>query len=229
MFFFDPTFILVIIGVLICLVASANVKITYNRYNELKGRNGITAREAATRILRNAGITNIRVVEVNGHLSDHYDPRAGEVRLSEGVSHSTSVAAIGVAAHECGHAIQHERSYLPLKIRSVIVPVVNIGSALSWPLIFIGVLLSSINMVHIGIILFASVLVFQLVTLPVEFNASKRAMRILKESGMLVGEELVGARRVLTAAALTYVTQVLATILQLLRLVILFGGRRSRR
>ncbi len=229
MFFFDPTFILVIIGVIICLVASTNVQITYNKFNKLKSRNGITAKEAAIRILRNAGITNVSVVEVEGHLSDHYDPRAGEVRLSKSVSGSSSVAAIGVAAHECGHAIQHERSYLPLKIRSVIIPVVNIGAALSWPLIFIGVLLSSINMVHIGIILFSGVLVFQLVTLPVEFNASKRALSILRESGMLVGEEVIGARKVLTAAALTYVTQVLATILQLLRLIILFGGRRKRR
>ena len=228
MFYFDSTFIIVIIGTVICLIASANVKMTYNKFNKYNGRSGITASEAAKRILRIGGVVDVAVVKTKGELTDHYDPRAGEIRLSENVSDSPSVAAIGVAAHECGHAIQHEKNYFPLKIRSVIIPVVNIGSSLSWPLILIGVLFGLGNLVDIGIILFSTVLIFQLVTLPVEFNASRRAMKILKESGILMGDELKGARKVLTAAALTYVTSVIFSMLQLVRLLILFGGRRRK-
>lgn len=228
MFYFDSTFIIVIIGTVICLIASANVKMTYNKFNKYNGRSGITASEAAKRILRIGGVVDVAVVKTRGELTDHYDPRAGEIRLSENVSDSSSVAAIGVAAHECGHAIQHEKNYFPLKIRSVIIPVVNIGSSLSWPLILIGALFGLGNLVDIGIILFSTVLIFQLVTLPVEFNASRRAMKILKESGILMGDELKGARKVLTAAALTYVTSVIFSMLQLVRLLILFGGRRRK-
>lgn len=228
MFYFDSTFIIVIIGTVICLIASANVKMTYNKFNKYNGRSGITASEAAKRILRIGGVVDVAVVKTRGELTDHYDPRAGEIRLSENVSDSGSVAAIGVAAHECGHAIQHEKNYFPLKIRSVIIPVVNIGSSLSWPLILIGALFGLGNLVDIGIILFSTVLIFQLVTLPVEFNASRRAMKILKESGILMGDELKGARKVLTAAALTYVTSVIFSMLQLVRLLILFGGRRRK-
>lgn len=228
MFYFDSTFIIVIIGTVICLIASANVKMTYNKFNKYNGRSGITASEAAKRILRIGGVVDVAVVKTRGELTDHYDPRAGEIRLSENVSDSPSVAAIGVAAHECGHAIQHEKNYFPLKIRSVIIPVVNIGSSLSWPLILIGALFGLGNLVDIGIILFSTVLIFQLVTLPVEFNASRRAMKILKESGILMGDELKGARKVLTAAALTYVTSVIFSMLQLVRLLILFGGRRRK-
>ena len=228
MFYFDPTFIIVIIGTVICLIASANVKMTYNKFNKYNGSRGITAREAAKRILRIGGVVDVAVVKTRGELTDHYDPRAGEIRLSENVADSPSVAAIGVAAHECGHAIQYEKNYLPLKIRSVIIPVVNIGSSLSWPLILIGALFGLGNLVDIGIILFSTILIFQLVTLPVEFNASRRAMKILKESEILVDEELKGARKVLTAAALTYVTSVIFSMLQLTRLLILFGGRRRR-
>lgn len=228
MFYFDSTFIIVIIGTVICLIASANVKMTYNKFNKYNGRRGITASEAAKRILRISGVVDVAVVKTRGELTDHYDPRAGEIRLSENVADSISVAAIGVAAHECGHAIQHEKNYFPLKIRSVIIPVVNIGSSLSWPLILIGALFGLGNLVDIGIILFSTVLIFQLVTLPVEFNASRRAMKILKESGILTGDELKGARKVLTAAALTYVTSVIFSMLQLIRLLILFGGRRRK-
>ena len=228
MFYFDSTFIIVIIGTVICLIASANVKMTYNKFNKYNGRSGITASEAAKRILRIGGVVDVAVVKTRGELTDHYDPRAGEIRLSENVANSSSVAAIGVAAHECGHAIQHEKNYFPLKIRSVIIPVVNIGSSLSWPLILIGALFGLGNLVDIGIILFSTVLIFQLVTLPVEFNASRRAMKILKESGILMGDELKGARKVLTAAALTYVTSVIFSMLQLVRLLILFGGRRRK-
>ena len=228
MFYFDSTFIIVIIGTVICLIASANVKMTYNKFNKYNGRSGITASEAAKRILRIGGVVDVAVVKTRGELTDHYDPRAGEIRLSENVADSISVAAIGVAAHECGHAIQHEKNYFPLKIRSVIIPVVNIGSSLSWPLILIGALFGLGNLVDIGIILFSTVLIFQLVTLPVEFNASRRAMKILKESGILMGDELKGARKVLTAAALTYVTSVIFSMLQLVRLLILFGGRRRK-
>ncbi len=228
MFFFDPTFIIVIIGTIICLIASANVKMTYNKFNKYNSKSGISASEAAKRILRIGDVIDVDVVKTRGELTDHYDPRAGEIRLSENVADSISVAAIGVAAHECGHAIQHEKNYLPLKIRSVIIPVVNIGSSLSWPLILIGALFGLGNLVDIGIILFSTILIFQLVTLPVEFNASRRAMKILKESEILMDDELKGARKVLTAAALTYVTSVIFSMLQLARLLILFGGRRRK-
>ncbi len=227
-FYFDPTYFLVIIGIVLCLIASANVKMTYNKFEKIKGMRGITARETAEWILKNAGISDVSVERTQGALTDHYDPRSGVVRLSEAVADSTSVAALGVAAHECGHAIQHERRYLPLKIRSVLIPVVNIGSTLSWPLILFGIIFGLGNLVDIGIILFGAVLIFQIITLPVEFNASRRAMRILRESGILMENELRGARKVLTAAAMTYVTAVLFSALQLMRLLILFGGRKRR-
>ena len=217
----DPTYILVIIGALVCAVASMSVNSTYNRYSKIRSSRHITAQEAAERILHQAGIHDVRIERIRGNLTDHYSPNEKVLRLSDSVYNSTSVAAIGVAAHECGHAIQHERGYVPLKLRSVSVPVANFGSMLYWPLIIIGIILGSPSLAQIGIILFCAVIFFQVVTLPVEFNASKRALAILSDNGLLYGEEMSGAKKVLSAAAMTYVAAVFSSILQLLRLILI--------
>ena len=228
MFFFDPTYILVIIGIVICIVASINVNNVYNKYSKVKSARQVTAADVAEQILRRAGITDVKVEMTGGQLTDHFDPRKKSVRLSESTYNSTSVAAIGVAAHECGHVIQYHRSYFLIRLRNLFVPVANIGSMLSWPIILFGVLFGIEYLVNIGIILFTGVLIFQIVTLPVEFNASSRALRILKENGILVGEECGLAGKVLRAAALTYVAGAITTALQLLRLLLLFGRRRNK-
>ncbi len=227
-FFYDPTWWLIIVGMLLCLAASGNVSATYRKYSKIENARGMTAAEVAERILKGAGISDVRIERIEGELTDHYDPRNKVVRLSEGVYYSTSVAAIGVAAHECGHVVQHYNGYLPIRVRNAIVPVVNFGSKLSWPLILLGVLFGLTNLVDVGIILFTLVLLFQIVTLPVEFNASKRAISVIRDTGILYGEEITGAKKVLNAAALTYVAGVIATALQVLRLFLLFGGRRRR-
>ncbi len=227
-FFYDPTWWLIIAGMILCLIASGNVTATYRKYSKIKNARGLTAAEVAERILKGAGIYDVTVEHIAGDLTDHYDPRTGVVRLSDSVYDSDSVAAIGVAAHECGHVIQHRNGYLPIRVRNAIVPVVNLGSKLSWPLILLGVLFGLTNLVDFGIILFTTVLFFQLITLPVEFNASKRAIAIIGDNGILQGEEIKGARKVLNAAALTYVAGMIATALQVLRLFLLFGGRRRR-
>lgn len=227
-FYFDPTYILVIIGAVICLIASARVKTTFNKYNRVRSMSGMTGAEAAERILKSAGIYDVSVQHISGNLNDHYDPRNKVLSLSDSTYGSSSIAAVGVAAHECGHAIQHQTNYAPLTIRSAIVPVANFGSAIAWPLIFIGLFFTSNTgtlFINIGIICFSLAVLFQLVTLPVEFNASSRAVRILESTGILGQEELNGTRKVLGAAALTYVTGAAAAILQLLRLIVLFGGR----
>lgn len=227
--YYDPTYVLVLIGVVICMVASARVKSTYARYDCVRNHAGITGAMAAEQILRQAGIYDVQVQRVSGRLTDHYDPRNKVLRLSDSTYGSTSVAALGVAAHECGHAIQHEVHYAPLAIRGALVPVANFGSGLSWPLILIGFLFGgqmSVVLIDLGILLFLGAVLFQLVTLPVEFNASRRALGILKGSGMLYEDEVHQARKVLTAAALTYVAGAAAAILQFLRLLILTGGRR---
>ena len=225
-FFFDSTIWLVLLGIALCAIASANVSKTYRVYSKMRIRGGQSAAKIAQLSLDGAGIYDVGVAETHGNLTDHYDPRNKMIYLSEAVYASDSVAAIGVAAHECGHAIQHKEGFLPLKLRSVLVPVVNIGSFLSWPIILIGILIGSLNLVHFGILLFSAILVFQIVTLPVEFNASVRALRFLQENDILIGEEITGAKKVLNAAAMTYVTATLATALQLLRLFLLFGRRR---
>ncbi len=225
----DPTYFLVIIGAVICLLASARVKSTFNKYSRVRNMSGMTGAQAAERILHGAGIYDVVIQRVQGNLTDHYDPRNKVLRLSETVYDSATVAAVGVAAHECGHAIQHNKKYAPLSIRSAIVPVANIGSTLAWPLILIGLLFSSQSsnvFITAGILCFSAAVLFQLVTLPVEFNASRRAVVALADSGILGEEEIRGTRKVLSAAALTYVASAAAAILQLLRLVILFGGRR---
>ena len=222
---FDPTYILVIAGAIICMLASANVSMTFNRYKSVRTSTGITAEEAASRILSGAGIGNVRIERISGDLTDHYDPRDKVLRLSDSVYGSSSVAAVGVAAHECGHAIQDNESYAPLRIRNSIVPVVNIGSKLSWPVIILGLIFSSLNLLWVGIALFGLTLLFQVVTLPVEFDASHRALKILSGRGILYENEVRGARKVLTAAAMTYVASTVSTLMQLLRLVLLFGRR----
>lgn len=224
--YFDPTYFLVIIGALLSLAASARVKTTFAKYSRVRSLSGMTGAQAAERILHSAGIHDVAVLHVNGNLTDHYDPRNKTLKLSDTVYGQSSVAAIGVAAHECGHAIQHNDGYVPLRLRSAIVPVANIGATISWPLILIGLFLGySQTLINIGIILFSCAVLFQIVTLPVELNASARAVRILDETGILYGEEVTHTKKVLGAAALTYVAAAAASILQLLRLVILFGGR----
>lgn len=225
-FFYDPTWWLIIAGMILCLIASGNVSATYRRYSKIDNARGMTASEVAERILKGAGIYEVRIERIEGDLTDHYDPKNKVVRLSESVYHSSSVAAIGVAAHECGHVIQHYGGYVPIRVRNAIVPVVNFGSKMSWPLILLGILFGLTSLVDVGIILFSVVLLFQLVTLPVEFNASKRAIRIIRDDGILQGDEVVGAKKVLNAAALTYVAGTIATALQVLRLFLLFGRRR---
>lgn len=225
-YFYDATYILVLIGVLISAWASFNVSLTFKRYSKTLNTRGITGREAAQRILFGADIKDVRIERVRGNLTDHYSPGDRVLRLSESVYDSSSVAAIGVAAHECGHAIQHHRGYLPLKLRSVVIPLANIGSTLSWPVILLGLFFGWTGLIKLGIILFAMVVFFQLVTLPVEFNASRRALKILKSEQMLEGRELKASKKVLTAAALTYVAALLTSILQLLRLVLLSRRRR---
>ena len=227
--YLDPTYILVIAGAILSILASAKVKSTYARFSRVQSMSGYTGATAAEAILRRAGIYDVRVQQVRGHLTDHYDPRNKTLNLSDSVYGSTSVAAIGVAAHECGHAIQHARNYVPLQIRSAIVPVVNLGTTLAWPMIALGLIITSFSgnlLLNIGVIAFSLGVLFQLITLPVEFNASGRALTILKESGILRNDENYGARKVLTAAALTYVAGAVAGILQLLRILIIIGGRR---
>lgn len=224
-YYYDPTYLLVIIGAVICMIASANVSHTYKKYSMVGTARRITSQEVAAQMLREAGITDVRIERISGNLTDHYDPRNKVLRLSDSVYGSSSVAAVGVAAHECGHAIQHQVGYVPIKIRNAIVPVVNLGSRLSWPVIIIGLIMGSVGVLKIGILLFALTLAFQVVTLPVEFNASRRALQVLRTRGILYDNELHGARKVLGAAAMTYVTSTISTILQLLRLVLLFGRR----
>lgn len=224
--YYDPTYILVLIGVVISLAASAMVRRTFNRYSKVRSMSGMTGAEVAQRILNLSGIYDVSVQRVAGNLTDHYDPRNRTLNLSESVYGSTSVAAIGVAAHECGHAVQHNVGYTPIRIRGALVPVANFGSGMSWLFIIGGLFLSIQPLIVLGIVLFSLAVLFQLVTLPVEFNASRRAVGILENNGMLSRDELNITKKVLMAAALTYVASAAAAILQLLRLVILFGGRR---
>ncbi len=227
--YFDPTIWLVLIGVVISLIAQSMVQGTFHKYESVRSRTGMTGAEAARRLLQSQGIYDVDIRPVGGRLTDHYDPRTKTVNLSEAVYHSTSVSAIGVAAHECGHAMQDNEGYVPLRLRASLVPVVNFGSQLSWPLILIGFLIGGAGstIVNIGIWMFTLVVLFQLVTLPVEFNASRRAVQLLDRQGILYGEEVGQTRKVLGAAALTYVAAAATSILQLLRLIILFGGRRN--
>lgn len=224
---FDWTYLMVLAGAVLTMIASAKVNSTFQRYAKVRSMCGMTASQVARRILDRNGLADIPVEHVSGNLSDHYDPTHRVLRLSDSTYNSPSVAAIGVAAHECGHAIQHSQHYAPLSTRNAIVPVVNLGSTLSWPMILLGLIFGFTGFFKVGILLFSFSLIFQIITLPVEFNASSRAIAILENSGMLYEDELKGARKVLSAAAMTYVAAVVATLLSLLRLIILFGGRRN--
>ena len=228
-YYWDPTYILVVIGAVICMIASARVKGTFNKYSQLRSMSGMNGAQVAQRVLQAAGIYDVQVRHVSGSLTDHYDPRTKTVNLSDPVYNATSVAALGVAAHECGHAIQHSKSYAPLSIRSALVPIANFGSMLAWPVILIGLLFntrSSGLIIDIGILLFSAAVLFQLVTLPVEFDASRRALVMLRTQGILADDELKYTRRVLKSAALTYVASAAAAILQLLRIILITNGRR---
>ena len=228
-YYWDPTYILVVIGAVICMIASARVKGTFNKYSQLRSMSGMNGAQVAQRVLQAAGIYDVQVRHVSGSLTDHYDPRTKTVNLSDPVYNATSVAALGVAAHECGHAIQHAKSYAPLSIRSALVPIAIFGSMLAWPVILIGLFFntrSSGLIIDIGILLFSAAVLFQLVTLPVEFDASRRALVMLRTQGILADDELKYTRRVLKSAALTYVASAAAAILQLLRIILITNGRR---
>lgn len=228
-YYFDPTYMLVLMGVVLCMLASAKVNSTYARYANVRNHAGITGAMAAERILHQMGIYDVSIQRVAGNLTDHYDPRGKVLRLSDATYGSTSVAALGVAAHECGHAIQHATNYMPLQLRGALVPVANFGAKISWPMILLGLIMNgnmSALLINLGIILFSAAVLFQVVTLPVEFNASSRALSILKGTGILYEEEVRQAKKVLSAAALTYVASAASAILQLLRLVLITGGRR---
>ena len=223
---FDPTMILVYIGALLSLWASSKVNSTFQRYSRVRSMTGMTGAEAAKRLLQSQGIYDVTVRPVRGQLTDHYDPRTKTVNLSESVYGSTSIAAVGVAAHECGHAIQDARDYVPLRLRAALVPVANFGSQISWLLIILGIVLGGTGLINLGILMFSLAVLFQIVTLPVEYNASHRAVALLDSIGILEGREVGQTRQVLNAAALTYVAAAAASLLQLLRLMLLFGNRR---
>lgn len=227
MFYWDSTYILVIIGMLLCLGASAMVNSTMAKYSRVRNAGGITGAEAARRILNNEGLYNVQIECLESGGGDHYDPRTNTVRLSRENYNQPSVTAVGVAAHECGHAIQDHVGYVPLRLRAAFVPVANLGSTLSWPLILLGLVIGLTPFIQVGIWMFVLALMFQVITLPVEFNASGRAVNLLGQIGILQGQEVDYTKKVLGAAALTYVAAVAASVLQLLRLLILFGGRRN--
>lgn len=224
-YYYDPTYMLIIISALISLFAQFLVNSRFSKYSRVRSRSGMTGAQAAERILQSQGIYDVAILRVSGKLTDHYDPRNKTLNLSDAVYASTSVAAVGVAAHECGHAIQHARGYAPLSFRSALVPVANIGSQLSWLFIILGIFFGgSHTLIMIGILMFSAAVLFQLVTLPVEFNASGRALKLLSETGILQKDEVSDTRKVLSAAALTYVAAAATAVLQLLRLLRLFGG-----
>ena len=224
--FFDPTYILIVIGVVISLIASAKVKSTFARYRNDRARCGLTGAQAAERLMRANGIYDVSITHVSGELTDHYNPSNKTLALSDSVYNSTSVAAISVAAHEVGHCIQHDKGYVPLTVRSTLVPIANFGSSVSWLFIIAGLFFGSFYwLVDVGIILFSLAVLFQIVTLPVEFNASSRALAALQSNGILYEDELKKGKKVLGAAVLTYVAAAAAAILQLLRLILLFGRR----
>lgn len=231
---FDWTYLVLVLPcLLLSLWASAQVNSTFKRYSTQISARRITGADAARRVLQQHGIGGVRIERVSGNLTDHYDPKANVIRLSDSVYDSPSTAAIGVACHEAGHAVQYAQNYFPIKIRAAIIPITNFGSKLAMPLILLGILFSAVGnysytLVYLGIACFGLSLVFQLITLPVEFNASRRAITVIEQSGILTDEELIGARKTLRAAAMTYVAAVAVSLSQLIRLIVLFGGRRRR-
>ena len=228
-YYYDSSYFLVLIGAVLCIWAQFKVKSTFNKFAQVRSRTGMTGAQAAQKILQMSGIYDVRIEHIRGSLTDHYDPTNKVLRLSDTVYGSTSVAAIGVAAHECGHAVQHDKGYAPLKFRSALVPAANIGSKAGIPLILLGAVLGMNQiLIQIGIWVFALAVLFQVVTLPVEFNASGRALAMLDNYGMMERDEVSGCKKVLQAAALTYVAAAASSILQLLRLVLRFSRRSSR-
>lgn len=227
--YFDKTYFLVIIGVIISMIAQANIQKAFSKYSKIKSKKNITGYQAAKFILDTNSYNDISIKKIGGSLSDYFNPATKEVALSGDSFTDTSIASIAVAAHECGHVIQYKEGYTPLRIKSWLVPAVNFGSKLAFPVILLGIFLSQQKLLDLGLILFSLALIFQLVTLPVEFDASRRAIRVIDESGMLHGEELDGAKAMLKAAAFTYVAATLSTALQLLRLFLLYGNRNNRR
>lgn len=232
---FDMTYLLLVLPcIVLSLWASTNVNRTFKKYASQRSVRGLTGAQAAQRVLQSNGVTNVRVERVSGHLSDHFDPKSNVIRLSDSVYDSTSTASIGVACHEAGHAVQYAADYLPIRIRSTIIPITNFGSRLAMPLILLGLVLTALGsysytLIYIGIACFALTLLFELVTLPVEFNASRRALHAIREYDLLTAEELKGAKKTLQAAALTYIAAAAVTLAQLLRLLLLFGNRSRRR
>ena len=226
LFRFDWTILIVLPALIFSVWAQIKVNSTYKKYSAFPTKRGMTGAGAARRILDENGLTHVRIEHIRGNLNDHFDPRANVIRLSDAVHDSTSAAAIGVAAHEAGHAVQYAQNYAPMKFRALIIPATRFGSILAMPLFFIGLILASDYLMLVGIILYATSALFQLATLPVEFNASGRAMKVLRTSGMLSTEEQGAAKEVLTAAAMTYVAALVTSLLTLLRLLVLAGGRR---
>lgn len=225
-YYFDPTYLLVLVGAILSIIASARVNTTFNKYARVRSMSGMTGAQTAEVILRSKGIYDVQVEHIRGNLTDHYDPSKKVVRLSDSVYNSTSVAAIGVAAHECGHVMQHHEGYAPLGIRTALVPAANIGSRIGIPIVILGLILGSNSvLINIGIWVFSLAVLFQIVTLPVEFNASRRALVCIEQYGIVTGDERRKSEKVLRAAAYTYVAAAAASILQLLRLVMLFGKR----
>lgn len=225
---FDWTYLVLVVPcIILALWAQHNVNSTFTKYSAVYSRRGITGAQAASIVLRRNGITNVRIEEIPGKLTDHYEPGANMIRLSNSVYHSTSVASIGVACHEAGHAVQYAKGYSPIRVRAAIIPLTRAGSALSLPLLLLGIILNSQNLAIFGIALFGLSTLFQLITLPVEINASRRALAAIQDAGILYGDEYPMARKTLTAAALTYVAALAVSLAQLLRLIILFGGRRD--
>ena len=226
-YFYDWTYLLLIPALLVSLYAQVRVSSTFNRYSKVASRSGLTATQVAGRLLDSEDIHDVQIERVRGNLSDHYDPKNMVLRLSDSTANSTSVAALGVAAHEAGHVLQHRDGYGPLMLRTAAVSMVNIGSGLAWPLFLLGLIFSWEPLLYAGIALFALVVLFSLITLPVEFDASRRALRALESGGYLQGEEIQGAKKVLSAAAMTYVAAAFMAVMQLLRLLALAGRNRD--
>ena len=227
LYYWDPTYILVLVGLVICLLAQAKVSSAYAKWSQVPSRTGLTGAQVARRILDGNGCQNVRIEAISGSLTDHYDPQDGVLRLSSEVYQSGSIAALGVAAHEAGHAIQDAQDYVPMRIRATLVPVANIGSHAAVPLFMLGLLMSWEPLTKIGIFCFALAVLFYVVTLPVEFNASSRAVAVLS-GGYMPEDEVLGVKAMLSAAAMTYVAAALQAVLQLLRLVLIAGSRRRR-
>ena len=227
-YYFDSTYILVLIGVILTVIVQGYMTATFSKYQKVESKSGLTAAEACKIILKNSGIDNVAIGHVPGNLTDHYAPTKKELNLSDTTYNDTSIASIGVAAHEAGHAIQDHKNMFLLNLQMAVVPVVNFASKLSIPVIFVGIILGIMNLTRVGIILFSATLIYQLLTLPIEFNASSNAIAVLRTNSLMDEAELDGVKKVLTAAAFTYVAAAASTLLQLLRFIILAGGNRRR-